>query len=61
MGIFRALLLIFVIAIAICGALYLITGDRKFLRWAWLLFKLVVAAGLLFFAVLILERIVLAL
>jgi intracellular septation protein A len=56
-GIFRTLLLIFLIAVAICGALYLITSDRKFLRWAGLMLKLVVAAGLLFFAVLILERI----
>lgn len=58
MGIFRTLLLIFLIGVAICGALFMISGDRKYLRWAGLLLKLVVAAGLLFFAVLILERIV---
>lgn len=57
MGIFRTLLLIFLIAVAICGALFMITGDRRYLRWAGLMLKLVVAAGLLFFAVLILERI----
>ena len=57
MGIFRTLLLIFLIAVAICGALFMITGDRRYLRWAGLMMKLVVAAGLLFFAVLILERI----
>lgn len=58
MGIFRTLLLIFLIGVAICGALFMITGDRRYLRWAGVMLKLVVAAGLLFFAVLILERIV---
>lgn len=58
MLIFRALLLLFVVAICVCVAAYFITGDRRFLRWAGLLFKLALAAGLLFFAVLILERLV---
>jgi hypothetical protein len=56
--IFRALLLLFVIAVCVCVAAYLVTGDRRYLRWAGLLFKLAVAAGLLFFAVLLLERLV---
>lgn len=55
---FRALLLLFVIAICVCVAAYLVTGNRRFLRWAGLLFKLALAAGLLFFAVLLLERLV---
>lgn len=58
MPIFRALLLLFVIAVCVCVAAYLVSGDRRFLRCAGLLFKLVVAAGLLFFAVLLLERLV---
>lgn len=58
MPIFRALLLLFLIAICVCAAFYLVTGDRKYLRWAGLLFKLAVAAGLLFFGVLLLERLV---
>jgi hypothetical protein len=56
--IFRALLLLFVIAVCVCVAAYLVTGDRRYLRWAGLPFKLAVAAGLLFFAVLLLERLV---
>ncbi len=58
MPIFRALLLLFVIAICVCVAAHFITGDRRYLRWAGWLFKLAVAAGLLFFAVLLLERLV---
>jgi hypothetical protein len=56
--IFRALLLLFVIAVCVCVAAYLVSGERRYLRWAGLLFKLAVAAGLLFFAVLLLERLV---
>jgi hypothetical protein len=55
---FRALLLLFVVAICVCVAAYLVTGNRRFLRWAGLLFKLALAASLLFFAVLLLERLV---
>lgn len=58
MPIFRALLLLFAIAICVCVAAYLVSGDRRYLRWAGFLFKLAVAAGLLFFAVLLLERLV---
>ena len=58
MPIFRALLLLFAIAVFVCVAAYLITGQRRYLRWAGLLFKLAIAAGLLFFAVLLLERLV---
>lgn len=58
MPIFRALALLFVIAVCVCVAAYLVTGRRAYLRWAGLLFKLAVAAGLLFFSVLLLERLV---
>jgi hypothetical protein len=56
--VFRALLLLFVVAVCVCVAAYLITGDRRYLRWTGTMFKLAVAAGLLFFAVLLLERLV---
>jgi hypothetical protein len=55
---FRALLIIFAIAVTLCVVAFIVTSDRKYLGWAWLLFKLGVAAALLFFAVLLLERIV---
>lgn len=58
MPLLRTLLILFAIAVAICVALYLVTGQRRFLGWAGLLFKLAVVAGLLFFVVLLLERIV---
>lgn len=56
MAIFRALLLLSAVALCVCVAAYFVTGDRRFLRWAGTGFKLVVAAGLLFFGVLLLER-----
>ncbi len=58
MAIFRALLLLFLVGICVCVAAYLVTGQRRFLRWTGFLFKLAIAAGLLFFGVVILERIV---
>jgi hypothetical protein len=55
---FRALLIIFAIAVMICVALFLFTNDRKYLGWAGRLFKIGLAAAVLFFVVLLLERIV---
>jgi len=55
---FRALLIFFAIAVVICVALYLFSGNRKYLGWAGRLFKVAIAAALLFFVVLMLERIV---
>lgn len=58
MPFFRALLILFAIAVVICVALYLFTNDRKYLGWAGRLFRVGIAAALLFFVVLLLERIV---
>jgi hypothetical protein len=55
---FRALLILFAIAVAVCVALYFFTDNRKYLGWAGRLFKVGIAAALLFFVVLLLERIV---
>jgi len=55
---FRALLILFAIAVVICVALYFVTDNRKYLGWAGRLFKVSIVAGLLFFVVLMLERIV---
>jgi hypothetical protein len=41
----------------VCAAAFVLSGDRKYLRWALRLLQVGVAAGLVFFAVLILERI----
>ncbi len=56
MALFRALLLLFVVAVCVCVAVYFVTGDRKYLRWAGTLLKIAVATGLLFLAVLLFER-----
>ena len=44
------------IAIALCAALFLLTERRLYLHWAGKLFKVGIAAALLFFVVLLLER-----
>jgi hypothetical protein len=56
--IFRLLFLASAAAIAVCAAGYLLSGDRRYLRWALTVVKLAGAAGLVFFSVLLLERIV---
>ncbi|MBK8765251.1 MAG: hypothetical protein KA778_08620 [Burkholderiaceae bacterium] len=53
---FRLLLILTAAAIAICAAGYLLGGDRRYLRWAVKILQLAGAAGLVFFAVLMLER-----
>ncbi len=53
----RLLILVSACAIAVCIAGYLIGGNRKYLRWAGLVFRYAGAAALIFFAVLLLERI----
>ena len=58
MPFFRGLLLLFAVIICVCVAAYLITGQRRYLQWTGKIFKVAVAAGLLFFAVLLLERMV---
>ena len=58
MGLFRGVLILFGIAIALCVALFLLTERRAYLVWAGKLFKVGVAAALLFFVVLLLERLI---
>ncbi len=54
---FRLLVLFTAAAIAVCIAGYLLGGDRRWLRRAWLIARVAAAAALVFFAVLILERV----
>ena len=46
-------------AITIAGGvvLFLLTGDNRYLRFSWRLFRYVLLVALLFFALLILERV----
>ena len=53
----RAVAILDAALIALCAAAFVLSGDRKYLRWALRLLQVGVATGLVFFAVLILERI----
>lgn len=53
----RLLVLVTAAAIAVCLAGYLLGGDRRWLARAWLIGRIAAAAALVFFAVLILERV----
>jgi hypothetical protein len=58
MGVFRALLLLLLLAGAGCFVAYAITGEPKYRAWGLRFVKWAVAAGLLFFAVLIAMRLI---
>lgn len=52
----RLLLILTAGSMAVCAAGYLLSGDRRYLGWAVRVLKLAGAAALVFFAVLLLER-----
>jgi hypothetical protein len=54
---FRALAILLAIAIIVMAGAYVVTRDRKYLGRAWLLVKIGVAGGVVFFGVLIVQRI----
>ena len=56
MLVFRWLMLLLLLAAAVCFAFYAGTGQVKYRRWGWLIFKWTLIAAFVFFAVLILER-----
>jgi hypothetical protein len=58
MAVFRVLLLLFLAAVCGLVIVYFVTGDRKYLRWAGRLFQWLVAAGLLFFVLMLAERMI---
>jgi hypothetical protein len=53
----RLLLLMTALAVTVCAAGYLLGGDRKYLRWAVKILKVGGVVALVFFGVLIIERI----
>jgi hypothetical protein len=55
---FRVLLFALGAAIAGCVAAYFISGRARYLSWAWRLLAGSLAAGVLFFAVLIVKRLI---
>lgn len=58
MAALRVLLLLFLLGVCALVVTYFMSGDRKYLRWAGRLFQGGVAAGLLFFVLLIAERMI---
>ncbi|MCE2970333.1 MAG: hypothetical protein LW847_08980 [Burkholderiales bacterium] len=56
MALLRVLFIVAALTVAGLVAAYFATGERKFLRWALRVFVAAVGAGLLFFAVLIADR-----
>ncbi|MDO5086528.1 MAG: hypothetical protein Q4D74_02820 [Comamonadaceae bacterium] len=56
MLLFRTLVLLGLLVALVCFAFYVAAGDRRYLRWGWVVLKWALLAGLGFFAVLIAER-----
>lgn len=56
--VFRWLLLLALLGAIVCFALYAYTGERRWRALGTRIFKWTVVAGLVFFAVLIFERVV---
>ncbi|MFM8901749.1 MAG: hypothetical protein ACKOF9_17685 [Burkholderiales bacterium] len=61
MLLFRTLVLLLLVAAVLCFALYIATRNPRWRQWGLVILKWTVIAGLAFFAVLILERVVVAL
>jgi len=57
----RTLFALLAVAAILCFAMYAGTGQRRWLRLGWTIVKWTLVAGLGFFAVLILERLAIAL
>lgn len=58
MPLFRIVAALLIFAVAVCVSAYLLTGQRRYLRWAGLIVRVLVGLGIAFFGVLILERVV---
>jgi hypothetical protein len=57
-GLFRVVLVLFGFAIACCGVAFLLTKRRIYLKWAGRLFAGGVVAALVFFGVLLVDRLI---
>jgi hypothetical protein len=55
--IFRWLIILFLLGAAVSFALFVVTGQQRFKRYGLIILKWTMATALLFFAVLVLERI----
>jgi len=52
----RVVVVLVAIALAVCVLLWVITNDRKWLRYAWIVFKVALAVVLAFLLLLFGER-----
>jgi hypothetical protein len=55
---FRLFLFALGAVIAVCVAAYFVSGRQRYLSWAWRLFAGGLAAGVFFFAILIVKRLI---
>jgi hypothetical protein len=55
---FRVLLAVFGVAVALLAIRYVLTGQRQYLRWALRLLGAFLVSGVVFFAVLLVSRLV---
>lgn len=53
----RFALILMLIVSGVCFAAYGFTSNPRYLRWGWTVLKVALAAALLFFGILILERV----
>jgi hypothetical protein len=56
MQLVRGLIYFLLLTAGVCFALYAVTGDQRYKRWGLITLKWTVLAGLGFFGVLIVER-----
>jgi len=56
MLLFRWVVMLLLLAAAVCFAFYAGTGRPRYRRWGWLILKWTLIAAGMFFVVLILER-----
>ncbi len=57
MLILRFVLVLMLVVSGVCFGAYALTRDQRYLRWGWLVLRLALFAALVFFGVLILERV----
>jgi len=52
----RVIIALVAVAIMVLAVASVLTGNKAYLRWSLLLFKIAMAAGIVFFGVLVIER-----
>ncbi|MGM9425731.1 hypothetical protein [Hydrogenophaga sp. MI9] len=52
----RFALVLLLIVSGVCFGVYAFTRDQRYLRWGWVILKWSLSAALIFFGILVLER-----